>query len=120
MFLVAALQFKHFLCDGPLQTKAMVDAKSHYGRGQGVLHSFLHGAGSLGVLLLFGQSIVLSLALAALDLVVHYHVDFLKENTVKLFRWSPQDSYFWWAMSADQMLHQFTYLVMAGILITAA
>jgi Protein of unknown function (DUF3307) len=120
LLLIAALQLKHFTCDGPLQTKAMVVSKSHYGQAQGVLHAFLHGIGSVILFGLFGVPIVTSLVLSLLDIVLHYHIDYIKENIVKLFRWSTEDPYFWWAISADQMLHQFTYLVMVGFAITTA
>jgi hypothetical protein len=111
--LVAALQAKHFFCDGPLQTHAMVISKSVYGQTMGVLHSFLHGLGTLVVLFAFQFSLSVALGLAFADFVIHYHVDFCKENIVKRAGWTTQNSKFWWALSADQMLHQFTYLGVA-------
>jgi hypothetical protein len=116
--LIASLQVKHFLCDGPLQTQAMVVSKSLYGDRMGLVHSALHGIGTLAVLAAFGFSLTLSLGLAALDLVLHYHVDYFKENIVKRAGWTSQDAKFWWALSADQMLHQLTYLFLVGLAFT--
>ena len=113
--LVALLQIKHFICDGPLQTLAMVENKSIYGAWLGIVHSGLHGIGTLIVLLLAGFSIPVVIGLAVLDFVIHYHVDFFKENIVKYFRWGTKDAKFWWALSADQALHQFTYLILVAL-----
>jgi Protein of unknown function (DUF3307) len=120
LILIAALQFKHFICDGPLQTRTMVEAKSHYGQIHGLTHAGLHGISSLVVLSFFEFPLFTVCALAALDAIVHYHIDYMKENVVKLFRWSPKDKYFWWSISADQMLHQFTYIIMVGLATTSA
>ena len=113
--LVAFLQFKHFVCDGPLQTLAMVENKSIYGAWLGILHSGLHGVGTLMVFFFAGFSILFVLGLAVLDFVIHYHVDYTKENIIRYFGWGTNDARFWWALSADQALHQFTYLVLVAL-----
>ncbi|MDE2446173.1 MAG: DUF3307 domain-containing protein [Alphaproteobacteria bacterium] len=110
---------KHFVCDGPLQTKTMVDQKSIYGAWQGILHSGLHGIGTGVVFIGAGQSISWVFGMALLDFVIHYHVDFSKENIVKYFRWGTSDAKFWWALSADQMIHQLTYLLLAALVLRA-
>jgi Protein of unknown function (DUF3307) len=117
--LIALLQFKHFICDGPLQTLAMVQKKSIYGAPLGILHSALHGLGTAFVLIFFAHSIVMLVSLALVDFVVHYHIDYLKENIIKYFRWDVKDAQFWWALNADQTLHQFTYLGLVAILLMA-
>ena len=119
LLLVAALQVKHFICDGPLQTLAMVEAKGHYGRPPGLLHSFIHAIGTMLVLAGFGFSAFLALLLGVLDFAVHYHVDFAKENVVRRAGWKPSHAYFWWALSADQMAHQLTYLLITYIAVKA-
>ena len=113
LFLVAALQVKHFICDGPLQTRAMVESKGHYGRYLGLLHAFIHGAGTALVLAGFGFAASTMLLLGLLDFAIHYHVDFIKENVVRRAGWTPSQAQFWWALSADQMAHQLTYLLIA-------
>ena len=105
---LAVFQMKHFICDGPLQTLAMVQAKSHYGRPLGLVHAAVHGLGTLLVFLVAGAPAALILAL--IDSLVHYHIDFSKENIVKYFKWRTSDGPFWWAMSADQAFHQLTYI----------
>jgi Protein of unknown function (DUF3307) len=115
-FLVAALQAKHVICDGPLQTLAMVRDKSRYLRPLGIAHAAIHGAGTLLVLLAFGFDPMVMAIAAAVEIFVHYHIDYVKENVVWLFGWTTADGPFWWALTFDQALHHFTYLAMALIL----
>lgn len=116
--LIALLQVKHVICDGPLQTLAMVKAKSHYGRSLGLLHALIHATGSFVVLAGFGISVLLALKLAVLDGVLHYHVDYIKENLVKIMHWSVKEGPFWWALTTDQALHHLTYVVIALLALT--
>jgi Protein of unknown function (DUF3307) len=117
--LIASLQAKHFICDGLLQTKVMVDSKSVYGDRMGLVHAALHGIGTALILAVFGFKLSIILGLAVLDMVIHYHVDYAKENIVKRAAWTSHDAKFWWALSADQMLHQFTYLLLPALAFTA-
>jgi hypothetical protein len=93
-----------------LQSQAMVQAKGIYGKGLGILHAALHGVGTMLVVALAGLPLKAVVILAVLDFAVHYHIDFTKEFYVRGKGWSPQDKYFWWALSADQALHQLTYI----------
>lgn len=113
LIVLAGFQLKHFICDGPLQTLGMVVAKSHYGRPLGLLHASIHGIGTLVVLLAAGVPAAVIFALA--DVVAHYHIDFAKENFVKRMGWSTSNGPFWWALSADQGLHQLTYLALVWL-----
>jgi Protein of unknown function (DUF3307) len=117
--LIALLQFKHFICDGPLQTSKMVQQKSIYAASLGILHSALHGLGTGVVLFFFAPSIAMTAGFALVDFVVHYHIDYLKENIIKYFRWDFSDAEFWWALNADQALHQFTYLGIVAVALMA-
>ncbi len=120
LLLVLALQTKHFICDGPLQTKAMVDGKSIYGNRLGLLHAGLHGLGTLVALMWFGLGWTLVLALAAADMAIHYHIDFTKENIVKRCGWTVATREFWWALATDQFLHHLTYLAIVLVVIAIA
>lgn len=120
LFLVLLLQTKHFICDGPLQTRAMVDGKSIYGNRLGLLHAAIQGLGSLVALAWFGLSWKMVLALAVADMVVHYHIDFTKENIVKNYGWTTTTREFWWALAADQFLHHLTYLALTAIIVWMA
>jgi hypothetical protein len=120
LLLLTGLQLKHVVCDGPLQTLAMVTGKVNYGNPVGLGHSLIHAAGSLGVLLLLQVPAGMALPLAAADGAIHYHIDFIKENLVKSYKLSSRDRRFWWWLAADQGLHHLTYICMVGTLIALA
>lgn len=115
------LQVKHLVVDFHMQTQAMVDGKGLYGNITGILHSFQHVVGTYLVLafvvvfLGLPLSMVMGLLLAALDGVVHYHVDWMKMN------WGERDireKKFWTHLGLDQMAHQIGYVVIALAAVT--
>ena len=112
--LVLCLQIKHFVCDGPLQTLSMVEGKRVYGQPMGMLHAGVHLVWTLVVLALFGLPLWFVATFAVGEAVLHYHIDFAKERTVKGAGWTITDAYFWWAFTADQVLHHMTYLAIAA------
>jgi hypothetical protein len=111
LLVLVALQVKHLLCDGPLQTSRMVTDKSFYGKPHGIYHAALHMAGTALVLLLFGMPLQLLAILAIMDGVIHYHIDYFKNNIVRAKSWTTPDPPYWWAFTADQMLHHMTYVL---------
>lgn len=111
LLLLLALQVKHIICDGPLQTLQMVRDKSVYLKPLGVIHALIHSVGSFVVLLLVGLPLVFALQLVLLEFVLHYHIDFIKEKIVKQFGWYHSDGPFWWALIVDQTLHHMSYVL---------
>lgn len=120
LLVLVLLQVKHAIFDGPLQVQWMLRDKGFYGKRGGFAHAGLHGLGSLAVLLVAGVTPGVSLGLAGLDALVHYHVDYAKGLLVRRKGWTAEQSYFWWALTADQMCHQFTYLAMATAIVKLA
>ena len=120
LFLLLILfQVKHFIADGPLQTKAMVDEKGRYGAPLGLLHAALHCIGTFAVIAYVTHYFLWAVFLAAVDFAIHYHVDYLKERTVRYFGWTTNNGPFWWSIMADQMLHQLTYIGLAAAAVAA-
>jgi hypothetical protein len=115
LLVLIALQMKHIVCDGPLQTLRMVEDKSHYGKPLGVLHSVVHLGGTFLVLVLTGLPLAAAVQLSALDGVLHYHIDFTKENIVKAKGWTTRDAPFWWSLTTDQALHHMTYVLLVWL-----
>jgi hypothetical protein len=112
---LVSLQVKHLICDGPLQTLRMVQDKSFYGRPQGVLHAAIHLVGTAIVFMLFGMPLKIVALLALVDGAIHYHIDFIKNNLVRAKGWGTEDSPYWWAFTADQMLHHMTYVLLVWL-----
>jgi hypothetical protein len=76
--------------------------------------------GTIAALTWFGLDWTLVFALAVADMVVHYHIDFAKENIVKIKGWTITVREFWWALATDQFLHHLTYLAIAAIIVSLA
>lgn len=112
---IGLLQIKHMICDGPLQTLRMVKDKSTYGKWQGIFHALIHVAGTLIILLPFGVPLGTIASLLALELVLHYHIDYIKENIVKAKKWTTSDGPYWWAITTDQGLHHMSYVLLAWL-----
>ena len=113
--LVALLQVKHVIADFVLQSPYIIQNRRFYGHPGGLLHVAIHAAGSLAALAIIGLpglGAVLLLILA--EAVVHYHIDWSKDNLVAAMALTPKDAGFWYATGIDQGLHQLTYLAMAA------
>jgi hypothetical protein len=112
--LLLLLQLKHALCDGPLQTRRMVQEKAVYGGRGGIIHAAIHGGASVAVLLAWGMAALPALLLAFAEGLFHYHVDFAKERLVRSNGLTTEMPQFWWALQFDQMVHQFSYVAIAA------
>ena len=109
-------QVKHFLCDFVLQTAYLYRNKGIYGHPAGFIHAGLHAVGSLPAILLLTRSGGLAALLVATELVIHYHVDWLKIYIDKRFRLTVQRRAYWIVFGADQLIHQLTYAAFLAVL----
>jgi hypothetical protein len=112
--LILALQVKHFICDGPLQTLQMVKDKSIYGKPMGLAHAGIHLVGTALVATLFGLPLFTVAKLAVAEGLIHYHIDYFKERLVKGMDWRTPDASYWWALTGDQALHHASYVLLAA------
>jgi hypothetical protein len=105
------LFIKHFICDFPLQaTPWMYRNKGTYLHLGGIAHAGIHALGTLLVLAPFLGS--LAIMYAAIDMLVHYHIDWAKMNVSKRYDLQPNNSErFWILLGFDQLLHHITYFV---------
>lgn len=113
------LQLKHFLCDFVLQTPYQFMNKGKYGHPGGIIHAGLHALTSVPIFYLIRPGWAVAAAVVIGEFIVHYHIDWLKEQTVKRKRLKFPQAEYWWAFGADQGLHQITYLAMAAVLAMA-
>jgi Protein of unknown function (DUF3307) len=102
---------KHFICDFPLQANPwLYRNKGTYLHLGGIAHAGIHALGTLLVLAPFVGS--LSIMLAAVDMLVHYHIDWAKMNISKRYDLQPNNSErFWILLGFDQLLHHLTYFM---------
>lgn len=115
IFLVLILlQFKHWYVDFVNQTNEEIQYKGEYLDWRGMKHSAKHGIATLAILWWFIAA-PWAVILAALDFVVHYHIDWFKMNFGNKDISTPA---FWNHLGLDQMAHQLVYLLIAYICIT--
>jgi hypothetical protein len=120
LLVLLLLQLKHFVCDFLLQTKYQMRYKGIYGHPGGLLHAGLHMIGSASVLIVLNVTTLLQmpvtplLALLAAEFVLHYHIDWGKEQIVKPFV-EEQGAVYWAIFGLDQFLHQASYVAIAYI-----
>jgi hypothetical protein len=95
--------------------------KGSYAHPGGIIHSAIHVALTPVVyLLLAPASLLLAVGIALGEFVVHYHIDWLKEQINRRNGWTVRDRGFWYALGTDQLVHGLTYLLIVGSLIAAA
>lgn len=112
LLLLIALQIKHLFADFFLQTPRMLTGRGtylHMGRAQ---HAGLHAVFSFGCLMLVSAPIPFAVILCAVELVLHYHIDWAKGRYSDKVQHGPNDAGYWRAFGTDQLMHQLTYVAM--------
>jgi len=118
---VAVLMFKHAVADFYLQTSYQYLNKGQYGHPGGIIHAGIHAALTpLVYLVLVPGSVLVAGAIALAEFLLHYHIDWLKEQVTRKNGWTPQDRGFWYALGTDQLVHGLTYLAIVAVLIAIA
>lgn len=111
------LQIKHFICDYPLQTHYQLNNKGIYGHPGGIIHSAIHAIATMTVFIVVTPTLALGAAIVVGEFLVHYHVDWAKDQFIRHKGYDVKRDQFWWAIGADQMVHQLTYVAIAGVLV---
>ena len=107
--LLALLLVKHFVCDFVLQTPWQIAQKGVYGAPGGLVHSGIHIVGTLVALIAVATPITTIVTVLIVEFIVHYHIDWGKEQTVRRLNWRA-GARFWNSIGFDQLLHGLTYL----------
>ncbi len=118
LLMILALTIKHFIVDFPLQAfPYQYKNKGTYGHPGGLLHSSLHVGGTFLALIGFVPLSAAATA-AALDGVIHYHIDWAKMNLNARMGWGPTThEQFWVLLGVDQLLHMLTYIAIVWFLV---
>jgi hypothetical protein len=106
--LLALFGIKHFIADFVMQYDYMLREKGIYGAEGGIHHAALHAIFTLWILVFVIGDANLAIMLSLADGVIHYHIDWAKQQLNKGM--SPADRMFWVWMGADQGLHYLTYI----------
>jgi hypothetical protein len=114
------LEVKHFLCDYPLQTAYQVKNKGTYGHPGGIIHSGLHVLGTSTAFLVITPTVAVGAAILLCEFIIHYHIDWTKDNLMRWAEMKPSEGRFWWTIGVDQMLHHLSYVAIAAILFVTA
>jgi len=114
---VFILLAKHCVFDFFLQTPYQYQNKGIYGHPGGFLHAGLHALGTTPLFLWIVPSTALAAAIVIGEFVVHYHIDWSKEQIVKRMKLTSSDAPFWWTLGVDQFLHGATYVVIVALLL---
>lgn len=132
--LLVIYQLKHFIADYPLQNKFMLGKFLPYPKF--ILPLLSHGAVHAVftfLIALYFKSWQVAALLGALDMAVHCTVDWVKANPSMGGRFKPltketyptstdedkkSNTYFWWALGADQMAHHLTHYVLIALILS--
>lgn len=112
LILLALLQVKHLFADFFLQTPRMLGGRDRYvhlGRAE---HAGLHALLSVIAFTAAGVPLAFTFLLCLVEMVVHYHIDWIKGRHSDKVGNTPADASYWRAFGADQLAHQLTYLAM--------
>ncbi len=116
---MAYLLAKHAVADFLLQTAYQRQTKGIYGALGGLTHCLTHVVLTAPVLLLFPALEPTTVAaILTGEFVIHYHLDWLKDQAVKRNGWTSHDTPFWWALGTDQLLHGLTYVAILWVAAT--
>jgi Protein of unknown function (DUF3307) len=106
--LLALFGIKHFIADFLMQYDYMLREKGVYGATGGLHHAMVHACLTFLILIPFIHSPGDLIALPLADFVLHYHIDYFKQQLNKGL--TTADRKFWIWLGLDQALHYLTYV----------
>ena len=103
---------KHVLLDFMFQPEFQWRNKGTYGHLGGIVHSGQHAVGTLGLALFVPVFFPWLLIVAAVEYLVHYHIDWAKSQINSRRGWDAnKNPEFWFLTGFDQYLHMLTYVL---------
>src|SRR3974377_1539905 len=111
---LAVLMLKHAVADFYLQSTYQYMNKGHYGHPGGILHSAIHVALTPLVYLVIAPSLLLAFGIAASEFLLHYHIDWLKEQVTHRNGWTAQERGFWVSLGTDHVARGVTPLAVVA------
>lgn len=116
---MGVLLLKHYVADFVLQYPYQFKNKGRYLHPGGILHSLIHIMLTIPVFaVLAPESWQAAAAILAGEFLIHYHVDWTKEQVIRRTGWTSAMPGFWRALGADQLAHGLTYVAILWALLT--
>ena len=116
LLVLVVLTTKHLFFDFFTQSLSQIKNKRIYGHRDGLLHAAGHAAGTCLAFLIITPSLAVGIGIMVGEFVLHYHIDWLKEEIGHSMKLRQDQREYWWAFGIDQWLHQMTYIGIAFIL----
>jgi hypothetical protein len=114
LIVLMLFQVKHVIGDFFLQSSYILSNRMFYGHPAGMLHVGYHLIGSAICLLIVGCDFSMIAILLLVEGLIHYHVDWAKDNYIARKSITPKEARFWNLLGFDQLLHHLTYIGMTG------
>src|SRR5262245_3773575 len=116
MIVIAMLTVKHVIFDFFLQTLASIKNKRIYGHPDGLIHAGGHAAGTCLAFFVITPPLGMAVGIVVAEIILHYHLDWVKEVIGYRWKLQPDQRLFWWAFGIDQGLHHLTYVGITAVL----
>lgn len=116
LLVLTGLLVKHIVADYYIQMNFMFKNKHVYGAWGGVSHALVHAIGTALVLSPFVSIATLNFVVF-IDLMLHYHIDYVKSNYSIRNPMQPSEQRYWIVHGTDQLLHVLTYVLIVYLVI---
>ncbi len=116
LIVLAVLATKHLIFDFFLQSLSQIKNKRIYCHPDGLLHAAAHAAGTCVAFAVIAPSLAVGIGIVVAEFLLHYHIDWLKEEIGYSLKLRQEQRQYWWAFGIDQWLHQMTYVGIAAVL----
>jgi hypothetical protein len=116
-FLLPLLFVKHWYVDFINQSTEEIHGKGIYGNAYGVMHSIKHGVATFLIFWWFLTNWPLAVIIGFMDFVIHYHIDWAKQNINRHWNYTPENPKFWAWFGADQLAHSLTYIFLVWVVV---
>ena len=116
LIVLAVLTTKHLIFDFFMQSLSQIKNKRIYGHPDGLLHAAGHAAGTCLAFAVITPTLAVGFGIVVAEFVLHYHIDWLKEEIGYSLKLRQDQRQYWWAFGIDQWLHQMTYVGIAAVL----
>ena len=111
LLLLWGLFVKHAIADLAMQSFRTPGDKSNLRNPKGWIHAGDHSILTFLVVLIGTFNFTNAIAIAILDYVLHFMIDFVKTVIIKKYKWNTNQRQYWIAQSIDQIAHFSCYLI---------